>query len=264
MVQCDSEPKVQKCSMVLFVVLVLVIAMCAWLMSAVQALADNILCVIQQVLILVEVAEPMGFGDMASMLPVDVIVLVQENLSLLPIAAIIPGVLVFVFLFIVILCSVMRSNKSAYSPKCLICLTSLLILLAIAVYAVLATLGFVVTSPEFAPLMEPVTDVCENLVPEINATVTEGLSALEQAEEFGWANLTDVEDQLTAAKTGMSAIDQACLCIPAVLAGLVNLSQPAVAAVIMLVLAYVTSCGLCCKLGCCKSPNAKQVAVDEA
>ena len=209
---------------------------------------------------------------LTSKLPTSIINTINQFksfISLLPIAAMVPGLFCVLFMATASLCSMSSKRKGTYCcTKCMIMLGNLFMLISFVFYAIFAGVGAALTMPP--PVVQSaiilVTGSCDTIPTMINQLLADNEAALNQMIAAGTpaSSLTTIQTQLADVKGVSGIITTGCGHITQMFVDFSALFAPSVCCMIAIFFAAFMNNTLCCAAGCCKSNNAAGQVKPEA
>lgn len=187
----------------------------------------------------------------------------KSAISLLPVAAMVPGLFCVLFMATASLCSMSSKRKGSYCfTKCMIMLGNLFMLLSFVFYAIFAGVAaaLAVAPPQLQSAISLVTGTCDTIPTMINQLVADNEAALNQIAAASLPTDATLTTQLADVKNVATIIDTGCGHITQMFVDFNALFAPSVCCMIAIFFAAFVNNTLCCAAGCCKSnPDAKQV-----
>lgn len=215
------------------------------LFSPISKLATAIGCIIQQLLNLAAVPLPQ-IADVAAMLPTDILDLVRAQIDLLPIAALLPGVLAAILLLIQCLCGNTKCKTHCCFKVCAV-FTQICLLLAFILGIVFTAISIALTIPMIQEQMTLLTGMCETTVPTL-VQLKNDMAGLPAS-----ALPSDASELLAAIPTAVTVIETLCPCIYDMLEAFGSMLFPGLFLICSAVYAMWCNCGALCSSCCTES-----------
>jgi len=228
----------------------LLIGFSVFLFTSFQDFGDTIRCIISGYVILI--SNPTVGADV-QVLPRDFIENSDKYLPYFEIAAITPSLIAAVMSIIVILCSC-RGGKCC--AKCFIWLTSILLFVCFIFYAIIGAAGIVSESDQAKSLQTEIVNVCDDVsnLSDLSTALVNAQAQLTSAQSSG-VDVTARQAELDAAQLAVTTYDTMCGCLKGVMDDVKKLAVPGILNAIACIIDFVALIGLCCTMGCCRSPT---------
>jgi len=191
----------------------------------------------------------------------------QDLVELLPVAVIVPGVLVFLLLFLSSVCPAMsKCQKSGHEgsyccTKCFIALANVVMIVAFVFYTTFLSVSIFI---KYAPpsVKAPINQVslqCDIIPAQINQLIADNENALLMLEAQG-QNTTSVRTQFDEVVALAGLADTGCALILDVFTEFERLFLPSFLCCMSIIFAYIINNALCCAAGCCSKDSSAAYA----
>jgi len=201
--------------------------------------------------------------QMAESIPPAVITALDENveqISNLPLAVIIPGLLSAVLLLIGGSCSLLPANKGSYCwSKLFMILADLFLLLSFVFYMIFAVIAVVLT---FRPEVDVARGMCISVPATTTQLVVDNRAALNQLRDAG-QDVSEIETQLNEIEELVSLVNSGCVHFDGFIEETFRVFLPAAICLIAVMYSLFVNRTLCCAAGCCKSPPKEPYQADQ-
>jgi hypothetical protein len=210
-----------------------------------------------------------GFTDVIPGFVVDVLRDQIDQLQLIPVAVMVPGLLAAIWLlFAAIGSSVMCKNKRKGSycfTKCFVLLSWVFLLLAFVFYLIFAAFALVVSfAASFAPVIDEqlssIQVLCVAKPAELAQLVQDNQAVVDRLDAAG-QDVASLQSTLTDVQFISQKLTTGCTLIQDFIQDLMNLFVPGLMCVVAIIFSYFNGCALCCSAGCCKSPSSGSAKV---
>jgi hypothetical protein len=175
-----------------------------------------------------------------------------DNLRLLPLAVMVPGLFAALFLLLGAVCPMSKARKGSYCcTKCMIFFADILLLLALVFYAIFAAFSIVFQSvPQVKEPLGEIRATCDVLPLSLKQMVGDNLATIDKLDSMG-ADVADIQKTLTELSDTVLLIDQGCGFVNSFIGAMVGMFFPGVMCVIAIIFAMFVNQTLCCAAGCC-------------
>jgi hypothetical protein len=214
----------------------------------VAKVATGLQCIIDQVIALTkvemmaEVAAPLEQG-------IGLVLPYRDQISLLPIAALVPAILAAVWMVITAICAA-KTSATMCAAKCFCVMDFLLLLLSVVFYIIFAAIGWFITSPFAVDIIKQVTSTCDALVPTMK-----GMAATVNTLAETQPDNQDLSDMAADLEPAVAALEGACTCVVDIIFTLGALFSAGLLATFASFYCIFVIYGLCCSAKCCKKPE---------
>jgi len=181
---------------------------------------------------------------------------VAAQLDLLPIAAVVPGLLATLMLLLAATCGFATKGPAYCCAKIPIFLSYLVLLLCLVLYIVLTAVAVAMYLPVTQSQIRSITSICDSAVPTLANTKLKLVEGIATADAAAMAVDQSLRDQVTTLDEAVTVFDTICAALATdLILAIEGLLFPCIFGLVATLWAWFNAFGLCCSEGCCGVPK---------
>jgi len=231
---------------------------CFLLFGTMQTMASSISAIIDQLSSASTMGGPIG-SQLAGQIDASMLTQANQGIQLLPVASIVPGILVSIDLIVVSLCGCMKKSGGYCCAKFFIVLGYIFLIVATGLYMACVVIAGVMYVPQTQAVLRQYLAMCDTGVPQLGQIVADAQSAFALATAAGQASaVSEAQDMVTQGESAYNLLNTVCDNVTGadgLLTSIENMLTPAILCFSGCLFSLYNTFSICCAMGCCKNPH---------